>query len=124
MRKFIVILLFAAQLVSSQERQIVSTYHFGHNGMEFIAQTKKGMVIISTFNSKMGIREDIASKVYAMYLDNRIESNKKITVNGDEADVTGKCVIKNKNGLVVVDFYYETIEWCSGIKEIYKKKLG
>lgn len=124
MRKFIVILLFAAQLVSSQERQIVSIYHFGHNGMEFIAQTKKGMVIISTFNSKMGIREDIASKVYAMYLDNRIESNKKITVNGDEADVTGKCVIKKKNGLVVVDFYYETIEWCSGIKEIYKKKLG
>ena len=124
MRKFIVILLFAAQLVSSQERQIVSTYHFGHNGMEFIAQSKKGMVIVSTFNSKMGIREDIASKVYAMYLDNKIESNKKITVNGDHADVTGKCVIRKRDGLVVVDFYYEIIEWCSGIKEIYKKKLG
>ncbi len=124
MKKFIILLLFAAQLVSSQEKQIVSTYHFGHNGMEFIAQSKKGMVIISTFNSKMGIREDIASKVYAMYLEDKIETNKKITINGNQADVTGKCFIRKRDDLVVVDFYYETIEWCSGIKEIYKKKLG
>ena len=123
MKKFIILLLFAAQLVSSQEKQIVSTYHFGHNGMEFIAQSKKGMVI-STFNSKMGIREDIASKVYAMYLEDKIETNKKITINGNQADVTGKCFIRKRDDLVVVDFYYETIEWCSGIKEIYKKKLG
>ena len=102
----------------------METYGFGHDGMELVALTKKETVIISTFNSKMNIRQDIASKVYAMYLDNKIVNNKKLTINGNDATVTGKCIIRKKNNLTVVDFYYETILWCSGVMEIYKKNLG
>jgi len=57
-----------------------------------------------------------------MYLDRKLENNKTVTVFGSEADVTGKCVIKKKDNLTTVDFYYESVLWCSGHKEIYQKK--
>lgn len=98
----------------------VETYQYGQNGMELIARSKKGVVIVSTFNSKMTIRQDIARKVYDMYVANKLQSNEKITVDGAEADVTGKCVIRKKSSLTAVDFYYETVNWNSGLKEVYK----
>jgi hypothetical protein len=35
--------------------------------MELIAKSSKNVVIISTFNAKMSIREDIARRVYSLY---------------------------------------------------------
>ena len=124
MRIITILLLFISQFTFSQEKQKVETYAFGHDGMELVARTKKETVIVSTFNSKMNIRQDIASKVYSMYLDNKIATNKTVTINGDDATVTGKCIIRKKKNLTVVDFYYETVLWSSGLMEIYKKKLG
>ena len=100
----------------------VETYSYGHNGMEFVARSGKEMIIISTFNSKMTIRQDIAYKLYQLYANDELTTNKKYTVCGDEADVTGKCIIKKKDNLIAVEFYYEVVEWKSGLKEIYKKK--
>lgn len=90
--------------------------------MEYVARNKNGTVIISTFNSKITIRQEIAARIYEMYLDRKLENNKTVTVFGSEADVTGKCVIKKKDNLTTVDFYYESVQWCSGLKEIYQKK--
>lgn len=98
----------------------VETYNYGQNGMELVARSKKGVIIVSTFNSKMTIRQDIAKKLYDLYLENKLQDNKKITVNGTEADVTGKCIIRKKNSLTAVDFYYEVVDWNSGLKEIYR----
>lgn len=117
-------LLFISQLTFSQEKQKVETYEFGHDGMELVARSKKETVIISTFNSKTNLRKDIAHKVYAMYLANKIATNKTLTVSGIDATVTGKCIIRKKKNLTIVDFYYETVLWCSGVMEIYKKSLG
>ena len=116
---FLVITCFAF----SNENPKVTTYSYGHNGMEYIAKNINGTIIISTFNAKMNIRQDIATKIYLMYIDNQLETNKKITVCGNEAEVIGKCVITKKDKLTAVDFYYETINWSSGEKEIFKKKL-
>ena len=124
MKIIIILFLFITPFAFSQEKQKVESYSFGHDGIELVARSKKGTVIISTFNSKMNIREDIAHKVYSMYLADNIVTNKIITINGIDATVTGKCIIRKKNNLTVVDFYYETINWCSGLLEIYKKKLG
>ncbi len=100
----------------------VETYSYGQNGMELVARSKKGVIIVSTYNSKMTIRQDIARKLYDLYLDNKLQNDKKITVEGSEADVTGKCIIRKKNSLTAVDFYYEVVEWDSGLKEIYQNK--
>lgn len=106
---------------SDNEEPKVTTYSYGHNGMEYVARNKNGTVIISTFNSKMTIRQEIATKIYNLYLDKKLQNDTKITVYGDEADVTGKCIIRKKDNLTAVDFYYESVSWCSGHKEIFKK---
>ncbi|MBP6557103.1 MAG: hypothetical protein KA213_01985 [Flavobacterium sp.] len=108
---------------SDNEEPKVTTYSYGHNGMEYVARNKNGTVIISTFNSKITIRQEIAYKIYDLYLDKKLENGTKITVYGNEADVTGKCVIRKKDNLTAVDFYYESVSWCSGHKEIFKKNI-
>jgi hypothetical protein len=100
----------------------IQTYNYGHNGMEFVARSPEGMIIVSTFNSKMTIRQDIAYKIYQLYSNNCLTTGPKTTICGDEADVTGRCVVTKKDNLIAVAFYYELIEWKSGLKERYKKK--
>lgn len=124
MRKVIFSLLVLSCLAfTDNENPKVTTYSYGHNGMEYVARNKNGTVIISTFNSKMTIRQEIAYKIYDLYLDKKLENDTKITVYGNEADVTGKCIIRKKDNLTAVDFYYETVSWCSGQKEIFKKNI-
>lgn len=123
MKKLILSLSILTCFAFSNEEPKVTTYNYGHNGMEYVARNKNGTVIISTFNSKFTIRQEIATRIYEMYLDRKLENNKTVTVFGSEADVTGKCVIKKKDNLTTVDFYYESVQWCSGLKEIYQKKV-
>jgi hypothetical protein len=124
MKKLILSIVLLTQIAFAQEKKKIETYSFGQNGMELIAKSSKDVVIISTFNAKMTIREEIARKVYSLYAENKLETNKKYTISGNEASVTGKCVIRKKNNLIAIDFYYEKIEWYSGLIEIYKKFLG
>jgi hypothetical protein len=120
MKKVLIGLLIVTCFAFSKGDPTVETYNYGQDGMELVARSKKGVVIVSTYNSKMTIRQEIARKIYDLYLANKIQNNKKITVDGSEADVTGKCVIRKKNTLTAVDFYYEEVNWNSGLKEVYK----
>ena len=88
--------------------------------MELIARSPSGTVIISTFNSKMTIRQDIARKIYDLYKDHKITGNTRLTVYGKEAKVIGKCYIKTKNNLTSVEFYYEKVSWNNGLVEVYE----
>ena len=88
--------------------------------MELIARSPSGTVIISTFNAKMTIRQDIARKIYDLYKDHKISGNTRLTVYGKEANVMGKCYIKTKNNLTSVEFYYEKVNWNNGLVEVYE----
>ena len=123
MKKVLLGLLVVTCFAFSKSDKTVETYNYGQNGMELVARSTKGVIIVSTFNSKMTIRQDIAKKLYNLYLDNKLQNNKKITVEGLEANVTGKCLIRKKNSLTTVDFYYEVVDWNSGLKEVYKNGL-
>jgi hypothetical protein len=123
MKKVLFGLLIVSCFSFSKGEPKVVTYSYGQNGMELVARSCNSLVIISTFNSKMTIRQEIARKIYDLHVANKLQNNKKITVDGFEADVTGKCVIRKKNNLTAIDFYYEIVEWDSGLKEIYKNTL-
>jgi hypothetical protein len=123
MKKVLFGLLIVSCFAFSSGEPKFETYSYGQNGMELIARSSKGFVIISTYNSKMTIRQEIAKKVYDLYIANKLQNNKKITVDACEAAVTGKCIIRKKNSLTAVDFYYEVVEWESGLKEVYKNIL-
>ena len=124
MKKIFFTLLVFSQVSFSQQSTKIENYSFGQNGMELIAKSKKSMVIVSTFNAKMTIREEIARKVYDLYTQNKLENNKKYTIAGKEANVTGNCIIRKKKNLITIDFYYEKVEWYSGLIEVYKKYIG
>lgn len=123
MKKVLFGLLIVSCLGFSFGEPRIETYNYGQNGMELVARSSKGVVIVSTYNSKMTIRQEIARKVYDLYIANKLQNNKKITVDGSEADVTGKCIIRKRNNLTAVDFYYEVVYWNSGLKEVYKSTL-
>lgn len=114
-------MLLASQFVMSQQTQKTQTYKNGCNGMEYIASSKQGMIIISTFNSKTQIRQEIAQKIYKLFIENKIRSNTSITIIGNNANVIGKCIIRKKDTLTTVNFYYEKVCWNSGLIEIYSK---
>lgn len=112
--------LFLSQLSFAQKKE-PQYYTNGQNGIQFIAQSTKGTVIVSNFNAKMTIREDIARKVYDLYLKKKIKANEIITVNGKEAKVIGKFEIAKKGKLTNLNFYYQKVEWKNGLVEIYQE---
>ena len=70
-------------------------------------------------------KDEIAQKIYAFYRDNTtIKTGESLTIKGDGAKVTGKYMVTKKGKLVAVEFYYEKIEWNSGLTELYKKNIG
>ncbi|GGC78630.1 hypothetical protein GCM10011508_02600 [Flavobacterium lutivivi] len=122
MKKLILFSLLISFTGFSQIKNKISTYKFGQNGMELVAKTKNETIIISTFNSKMTIRRDIADKLFQLYRENKLETNKEFLVVGEIANVIGKCIIRKKDNLTVVDFYYETVLWDDGLTEVYDGK--
>jgi hypothetical protein len=116
----VLLLLYTCQATATEDPKVI-VYNHGQNGMELVAKSKNGTIIISTFNAKMTIRQDIARKIYNLYKSKPIESNSKIKVRGEEACVTGNCFIRKRKDLVAIDFYYQIVEWNSGQIEIYLK---
>lgn len=116
------LVLFSCFIVSSQEKFKIETYNYGYNGMEYIIKEKKGTTIVSTFHSKMDIKNEIAKKVFEYYSKSECTSTDSIIIKGDKANVTGKMFIKKKGLLTSVTFFYEKIEWKSGLTEIFTGK--
>jgi hypothetical protein len=123
MKKVFFSLLIMSCFAFNEGDTKIQTYNYGHNGMEFVAREGKGMIIVSTYNSKMTIRQNIAYKIYQLYANNNLKVGPKTTICGDEADVTGRCVVRKKDNLISLDFYYDLVEWKSGLKEKYVKKI-
>lgn len=123
MNKLFFLVLFASQLLFSQENHPTTTYKNGHNGMELIVAFKKYTVVISTFNSKPNLKEDIAQKVYDLYKENKFKTGEIICIKGSDAKVTGKCFVTQKGDLISVNFYYDKIEWNNGSIEIHEEHI-
>ncbi|WP_297518221.1 hypothetical protein [Flavobacterium sp.] len=121
----LMLLLFAslATAQNSGNEHSVKMYRYGYNGMELIATSSKETIIVSTYNSKLSIKEDIAQKVFHYYWDNlrnHVSEPVTVTIEGENAKVTGKCVVIKKGKLTAVEFHFEKIEWPNGIIEVHR----
>lgn len=122
MNKSLFVLLLLVQLSFSQEKSKVTTYKYGYDGIELIVKNNNGdMIVVSTFNSKKEIKEEIAQKIYQQFKESKIVTGGTLKIQGDKAIVTGKCFIQQKGKLTSLNFYYETVEWNSGHTEVYIK---
>ncbi len=110
----IVVLISQISIAQSPKREF---YKNGQNGIELISQSKSGTVVISTYNAKMTIKDEIAQNFYQKYLKNEVRSDSIMVIVGKTAKVTGKCKIVKKAKLTSVNFYYEKVEWASGLIE-------
>lgn len=119
MTKFILLLLIS--YISCHSQNSESIYSYGHNGMELVYVKNGETIIINTFDAKISIRENIAEKLLELYNNNALITNTTITVSGNEADVTGKLVIEKKEKLSSINFYFEKVEWKSGLTEVFKQ---
>lgn len=111
------LILMTSSLAFSQEK--TATYNHGHNGMEYVVSDKKGTTIVSTFNSKMNIKDEVAIKVFSFYKENTNAAYDTITIQSDKAKVTGKIEVKKRGQLTAVNFFYEKVEWENGLVEVY-----
>ena len=120
MKNLFIGIMLLCQVTFAQEKKVFDTYNYGQDGIEYIVKTKKSTVIVSTFNAKLNIRQEIAQKIYLLYAENKLESDKVYTIIGDEANVTGNCIIKKKDTLTSIEFFYEKVDWKSGLTELYR----
>lgn len=118
MKKIILLALLASNAIFAQQKEKPVTYKHGQNGIEIIAKNDDGMVVVSTYNAKVTIKDEIAEKVLALYQSQNIKPNQTVTIVGKEATVTGTYAIEKKDNLTSVKFIYEKVEWNSGLVEV------
>ena len=122
MNKIFLVLLFCSVFAFGQKSKKSSNYNFGKNGIEYIAKTKSGKtIIISTFNSKPSLKDEIAVNVYKYFVDKSPENGEKIIVESNKAFVKGICFVNIKDKLTSIEFHYESIKWKTGLTEVYNK---
>jgi hypothetical protein len=104
----------------AQSSKKVEQYNYGKNGIEYIAKSKSGKtIIVSTFNSRPTIKDEVAVNVFNYFRKKAPQDGEKITILANGAVVKGTYHVKVKDNLTSVEFHYETIEWNTGIKEVY-----
>jgi hypothetical protein len=123
MRNLLLLLLMVTSSFIFSQNRTVSTYKYGHNGMELIVKSKAKTIIVSTFNSKKEIKEEVAQRVYDAYKNNQATNGETITINSANAKVIGKLQITQKGKLTALNFFYESIEWNDGFVELYEHKV-
>lgn len=123
MKNLLIPLFFlGATMAFSQESKKVTTYNYGYNGMEYIVQSTNETTIVSTFNSKHKIKDEVAAKVYSQTKESNLKSGDTLVISTDFATVTGKFYVQKSGRLTAINFYYEKVEWKDGLTELYVKK--
>lgn len=118
MKKIVFLCILVSQFAFSQTRSSPVKYKYGQNGIELIAKSNNETIVVSTFQAKVTIKEEIAKKLFLYYKQNKNKKNGIITIEGDKAKITGTYSVKKKGTLTSVDFRYDKIEWQDGLVEI------
>ncbi len=121
--KFYLIISFICsfQIVIAQSKKI-EFYKNGQNGIEIISKSKKGItIIVSTYNAKLNIKNEVAQKFLEYYNKNNNISDSIIKLKVKDALVIGKCKLIKKDKVTNAGFYYQRVEWKDGLIEEYQK---
>ena len=117
-----IFLILSSFCAFSQGPKVVSEYSYGINGIEFFENSSSGKtVIVSSFNSKPTIKKEVAKKILNYFREVHPKNNDVVQIVADEAVVNGVLYIKTNGNLTSLEFYYQTVNWNSGLTEVYKK---
>jgi hypothetical protein len=118
MKKFIFLLLITSSIGFAQTKNKPLKYKYGQNGIELIINKNLETIVVSTFQAKVKIKDEVAEKVYAYYKENPNKAKAEIIIEGATASITGIYSVKKKGKLTSVDFRYEKVEWKNGLVEV------
>ena len=118
MKKIILLLLLVSTVGFAQTKKKPVKYKYGQNGIELIINKNSETIVVSTFQAKVKIKDEVAEKVYAYYKENPTKDNGEITIEGLTASITGMYSVKKKGKLTSVDFKYEKVAWKNGLVEV------
>ncbi len=109
-------------LIANAQSKKIEFYKNGQNGIEIISKSKKGItIIISTYNAKLKIKNEVAQKFLEYYNKNNNISDSIIKLKVKDALVIGKCKLAKKDKVTNAGFYYQRVEWKNGLIEEYQK---
>ena len=122
MRFCFFLLLFSFYFSFSQCPKVVEEYSYGINGIEFFENSGTGKTfIVSSFNSKPTIKKEVAKKILNYFREINPKNNEVVQIIADDAIVNGVLYIKTTGNLTSLEFHYQSVNWKSGLIEVYKK---
>ena len=114
--------IFTSQQCAIAQTKKIEYYQNGQNGIELISKSKMGLtVIVSTYNAKLSLKNEVAKLFYEYYQKNNNIADSILKLKTKDALVIGKCKITKKAKVTNIDFYYQRVEWLSGLIEEHKK---
>jgi hypothetical protein len=120
--KLTILFLLLSTLAFGQK---VEYYQRGYEGIEGMGKVGDSTLIYSNHKAKGTIRIEVCDTIVRRYLKKKIPSN-KLVLNIKKAKVTGTLKVIRKDKLILLDFYYDMVEWKDSIIEkpklIIKKK--
>lgn len=121
MKKLLVFTCLLTNLLIAQDENKIVTYNYGKNGLELIVKQDDGTtILISTYNSRPDIKDEIALNVLEYFEEKKPSSGSKIKIEATTAVVDGTIKIVIKDKLTAIDFYYESVNWFKKrITEVY-----
>jgi hypothetical protein len=108
MRKILLLFLSVSTFCYSQN---VEYYKYGYEGIEMFGKVKDSTVIYTQHKAKGTIRTDVAKRIVNLYLDRKLKDG-NLVVELPIAIVSGRIKIERKGKLVVINYFYERVEWC------------
>ena len=119
LNNYLLVIIFVLPIFSFAQSKNVEYYKNGQNGIEIIYKSKTNTIIISTFNAKLAIKQEVAKNLYEFVKKNPNIKDSLIDITSGQAIVKGCCKVTKSNNMTNINFYYERIEWFSGLIEEY-----
>ena len=109
MKRILLLVLLVSTFCYSQKK--VEYYKYGYEGIEMLGKVGDTTVIYTQHKAKGTIRIDVAKKVVNLYLSKKLKDG-TLVVELPIAIVTGRIKMERKDKLVVINYFYERVEWC------------
>jgi hypothetical protein len=109
MKRILLLVLLVSTFCYSQKK--VEYYKYGYEGIEMLGKVGDTTVIYTQHKAKGTIRIDVANKVVNLYLSKKLKDG-TLVVELPIAIVTGRIKMERKDKLVVINYFYERVEWC------------
>lgn len=106
------------KVVYSQQKVVYYNYGYGYDGMEKIGKVADSTLVYSNFQARPEIRAEVADSVLSKY--KKLKEG-PLVINVKSAKVIGVLKIIRQERLILINYYYERIEYTNGLIEIYKK---